>query len=175
MKVQAIIPIVIFILLVALFGIGLTKDPRLIPSPLIGQPFPEFDLPFLKNLESNIQKSDITGEYMLINVWASWCSACAEEHPLIMELAKRNVIKLVGLNYKDESIAALKWLKNRGDPYVATLVDYDGELGMNLGVYGVPETFLIDPKGNIIYKHVGPLNSEVIENNLLALAKSGRQ
>jgi len=171
MKAQSIIPIAVFILLVTLFGIGLTKDPRLIPSPLIGKPLPEFELSLLHHPESMVKKHDLIGEYMLLNVWASWCVACAEEHSLIIDLAKQKVIKIVGINYKDESADALKWLEEKGDPYASTLVDYDGTLGMDLGVYGVPETFLIDPKGEVLYKHVGPLTLEVIENNLLTLTR----
>ena len=171
MKAQSIIPIAVFILLVTLFGIGLTKDPRLIPSPLIGKPLPEFELSLLYHPEGMVKKHDLIGEYMLLNVWASWCVACAEEHSLIIDLAKQKVIKIVGINYKDESADALKWLEEKGDPYASTLVDYDGTLGMDLGVYGVPETFLIDPKGEVLYKHVGPLTLEVIENNLLTLTR----
>ena len=171
MKAQPIIPIAIFILLVALFGIGLTKDPRLIPSPLIGKPLPEFELSLLHHPEDIVKKHDLIGEYMLLNVWASWCVACAEEHSLIIDLAKQKTIKIVGINYKDKSSDALRWLEEKGDPYDSTLVDFDGELGMDLGVYGVPETFLIDPKGQVLYKHVGPLTLEVIENNLLTLTR----
>lgn len=171
MKAQSIIPIAVFILLVTLFGIGLTKDPRLIPSPLIGKPLPEFELSLLHHPEGMVKKQDVIGEYMLLNVWASWCVACAEEHSLIIDLAKQKVIKIVGINYKDESADALRWLEEKGDPYASTLVDYDGTLGMDLGVYGVPETFLIDPKGEVLYKHVGPLTLEVIENNLLTLTR----
>jgi cytochrome c biogenesis protein CcmG/thiol:disulfide interchange protein DsbE len=174
MKAQSIIPIAVFILLVTLFGIGLTKDPRLIPSPLIGKPLPEFELSLLHHPEGMVKKHDLIGEYMLLNVWASWCVACAEEHSLIIDLAKQKVIKIVGINYKDESADALKWLEEKGDPYASTLVDHDGTLGMDLGVYGVPETFLIDPKGEVLYKHVGPLTLEVIENNLLTLTRPGQ-
>jgi cytochrome c biogenesis protein CcmG/thiol:disulfide interchange protein DsbE len=171
MKAQPIIPIVVFILLVSLFGIGLTKDPSLIPSPLIGKPLPEFELSLLHHPEDMVEKHDLIGEYMLLNVWASWCVACAEEHSLIIDLAKQKTIKIVGINYKDKSADALRWLEEKGDPYDSTLVDFDGELGMDLGVYGVPETFLIDPRGEVLYKHVGPLTLEVIENNLLTLAR----
>ncbi len=160
-------PLALFAVLVVLLGIGLTRDPRLVPSPLIGKAAPAFELPTVADPARRLRGTDLRGRPYLLNVWASWCVACRAEHPLLLALAKRDVVELVGLNYKDERGAASAWLGRHGNPYRVSLYDAEGRLGLDLGVYGVPETFLIDGAGVVRYKHVGPLDEAVIADELL--------
>jgi cytochrome c biogenesis protein CcmG, thiol:disulfide interchange protein DsbE len=166
-----LLPLGIFALLVIVLGIGLTLDPKLVPSPLIGKAAPDFALSELDDEQRVVSKSDLLGKPLLLNVWASWCIECRNEHPLLVDLAAQNIVAVVGLNYKDERQVARDWLKQRGNPYVLTLFDPDGKLGLDLGVYGVPESFLIDGAGIIRYKHIGPLNNEVVTRDLLPMIK----
>ncbi len=163
------VPLLLFVSLVVFLAIGLQRDPRLVPSPLIGKPAPQFSLGTLATPASAIKRDDLLGRAVLLNVWASWCAACREEHPLLLELGRSGSVKLVGLNYHDELDAGRQWLRERGDPYHFTLFDPQGKLGLDLGVYGVPETFVIDAAGVIRYKHVGPLTREVLTRQLLPL------
>ena len=153
-------------------GIGLNRDPRLVPSPLIGKPAPQFALGTLATPDIVMQREDLLGHALLLNVWASWCAACREEHALLLELARGGKFNLIGLNYHDDLNAGRQWLSERGDPYRYTLFDPQGKLGLDLGVYGVPETFLIDAAGVVRYKHVGPLTREVLAQQLLPLLAS---
>ncbi|MDR0673428.1 MAG: DsbE family thiol:disulfide interchange protein [Zoogloeaceae bacterium] len=177
---------VAFTLLVVLLAIGLTRDPREIPSPLIDKPAPEFTLPRLDN-EQPFAPEDMAGHAWLLNVWASWCASCREEHPLLVDLARQNLLPIVGLNYKevrgDLSLDAAKltpeaekreaaaranlWLAARGDPYTLSVLDLDGKVGIDYGVYGVPETYLIDKDGIIRFKHIGPITPKVLKDKLL--------
>lgn len=157
------IPIGVFIALIALLTIGFGIDPRKIPSPLIDQPLPAFELPDLDNMAKMITARDMNGKPRLLNVWASWCVACRVEHPLLLELARSGRVDIVGLNYKDERADALAWLDRHGDPYEKTVFDHEGRLGLDLGVYGVPETFVIDRDGIIRYKLVGPVTQELFD------------
>jgi len=167
-------PLALFAVLVVLLGIGLTRDPRLVPSPLIGKAAPAFELPTVADPARRLSGADLRGRPYLLNVWASWCVACRAEHPLLLALAERDVVELVGLNYKDERGAASAWLGRHGNPYRVSLYDAEGRLGLDLGVYGVPETFLIDGAGVVRYKHVGPLDEAVIADELLpAIAELG--
>lgn len=155
----------------ALLGQGMGRDPRQLPSVLIGQPWPAFELPGLAPPHEPLNVHRLAGRVRVVNVWASWCTACREEHPALMGLQARLVAQgradqLWGLNYKDTPQGALGWLHQQGDPYVDSIVDQTGRLGMDLGVYGVPETFVIDAQGIIRYKHVGPLTPEIIEREL---------
>ena len=168
------IPLTLFVLLVILLSVGLTLDPRHIPSPLIDKPAPEFALQSLAAAERLLSNADFTGRVVLLNVWASWCAACRTEHPLLVDLGRQGVLELIGLNYKDERSAAREWLRERGDPYAVSLFDPAGSLGLDLGVYGVPETFVIDAAGIIRYKHVGPLTSEVLQRQIMPLVESLR-
>jgi cytochrome c biogenesis protein CcmG, thiol:disulfide interchange protein DsbE len=161
------IPFALFAVVVAFLAVGLQRDPRLIPSPLIGKPLPTFELPKLSAPAQRVTAADLVGQVYLINVWASWCVACREEHPLLVELARQQQVPLIGMNYKDERPAARAWLERHGNPYRFSLFDAAGNLGIDLGVYGVPETFLIDARGVIRYKHVGPLSQEIIEKEFL--------
>jgi cytochrome c biogenesis protein CcmG/thiol:disulfide interchange protein DsbE len=166
------VPLLLFATLVAFLGVGLNRDPRLVPSPLIGKPAPEFSLGTLATPDTPMKRADLLGRPFLLNVWASWCTQCREEHPLLLEISRAGQIPLIGLNYHDELDAGRQWLTERGDPYRLTLFDPQGKLGLDLGVYGVPETFLIDASGVIRYKHIGPLTSEVLTQELQPLLAS---
>ncbi|MCW9023131.1 MAG: DsbE family thiol:disulfide interchange protein [Gammaproteobacteria bacterium] len=165
-----LIPLAIFIVLAIFLGIGLTLDPKHVPSPLIDKPAPAFQLPRLYEPEATISSNDFKGQVSIFNVWASWCGACRAEHPFLMKLAREKTINIYGLNYKDKSDDAKRWLvQYGGNPYKAIAYDENGRAGMDWGVYGVPETFLIDKKGMVRYKHVGPLDPGVWTNNILPL------
>ncbi len=162
-----LIPIGIFALLGLLLAYGLKLDPKRIPSPLIGKPVPAFSLPTVKDPARVVSSDELLGRVYLLNVWASWCVACRQEHPILMGLSRRKIVPLIGLNYKDKRKDALKWLADLGDPYEMNLSDLDGRVGIELGVYGVPETFLIDQNGIIRYKHIGPISMEDLDKTLL--------
>ncbi len=166
-----LLPLAGFALLAVLLGIGLTLDPREVPSPLIDKPAPDFTLPQLHDAEQTIGTADMRGEVWLLNVWASWCVACRQEHPYLVELGKRDLLPMVGLNYKDKRNDALGWLRNFENPYNVSASDLDGRVGIDWGVYGVPETFIIDKRGTIRMKHIGPLTPKVIEQELLPLVE----
>lgn len=160
-----------FIAVGALLAIGLQYDPRRIPSPLIGKPIPEFTLPPVKGRTLALSSADLTGEVSLVNVFASWCVACRDEHPLLMRLHADKVVPIHGLNYKDAPDDATRWLDSLGDPYTRTGADIDGRVAIEWGVYGVPETFVVDKQGTIRFKHIGPLTPEVLEKKLTPLLK----
>ena len=163
------IPLGVFIILVALLAIGLRLDPRYIPSPLIDKPLPHFELPDLASPEMLVTAADVTGKPRLFNVWASWCVACRVEHPLLIDLAKSGKASIVGLNYKDTRDDAVAWLARFGDPYERNVFDHVGRLGLDLGVYGVPETFVIDTQGVIRYKHVGPITADALQSVIMPM------
>ena len=165
-------PLGIFILLVGFLAMGLTLKPREVPSPLVGKPAPAFDLPVLQQPDKRFAPGEMRGKVWLLNVWASWCVSCREEHPVLVELAKRGVMPILGLNYKDKGDEATAWLKRFGDPYQLSVVDADGRIGIDYGVYGVPETYLIDAEGVIRYKQIGPLTMAIVEQKVLPLAKA---
>ena len=166
---RVVITAVIFAGLVALLGYGLTLNPREVPSPLIGKPAPEFELPQLYEAQKTFSKREMAGKVWLLNVWASWCVACREEHPELLALSKSGEVPLYGLNYKDERKDGIPFLKQAGDPYVLSIYDVEGRLGIDYGVYGVPETFLIDKHGIIRYKQIGPLTSEALKGKILPM------
>ncbi|MCY4147779.1 MAG: DsbE family thiol:disulfide interchange protein [Gammaproteobacteria bacterium] len=168
MRYKGIWPFVIFCGLAVLLYISLGKNPEHIPSPLIGKPAPKFTLPDLENRNS-LSKQDMQGSIWLLNVWASWCVACVQEHPLLNDLSNSGVVQIVGLNYKDVQADAVDWLDKHGNPYSFIAVDATGDVGIDYGVYGVPETFLIDRDGYIQYKHIGPLTPEIISQQILPL------
>ena len=172
-------PLGIFLLIVGFLAAGLRLDPREVPSPLVGKPAPAFDLPVLQQPEKRFDSaarrfapSNMRGKVWLLNVWASWCVSCRDEHPVLVELSKRGVIPVLGLNYKDKSDEAAAWLKQFGNPYELSAMDADGRIGIDYGVYGVPETYLIDAEGVIRYKQIGPLTMAILEQKLLPLAMS---
>ncbi len=166
-----LLPLGLFIGLVILLAVGLQLNPREVPSPFIGKPAPEFTLPRLHRPESTVSPADFRGQVWLLNVWASWCVSCRAEHPVLNRLAKRKEVILVGLNYKDLRNDALQWLAERGDPYTVTAVDADGKVGIDWGVYGVPETFVIDKRGIIRLKHTGPVTDAVLRDEILPLIR----
>ncbi|MHB1201060.1 MAG: DsbE family thiol:disulfide interchange protein [Polaromonas sp.] len=169
------VPLAVALVIGVFFAIGLTLDPRLVPSPLIGKPVPEFSLPPVKGRTLGLSSADLKGEVSLVNVFASWCVACRAEHPLFMELKKQGVVPIYGLNYKDQPEDAKKWLDELGDPYTRTGADINGRVSIDWGVYGVPETFVIDRQGRIAYKQIGQLTPEVLEKTILPLIMKLRQ
>lgn len=167
--VRYLVPLGIFIALAVFLAVGLRLDPKLVPSPLVGKPAPKFELTELRDPESTISQEDLKGKVSLLNVWATWCVSCRAEHPILMEMADQELVEIYGLNYKDSRLDAQRWLQRYGDPYVANAFDPEGQVGIEWGVYGTPETFLIDQAGIIRYKHVGPISSEVLEQKLLPM------
>jgi len=166
-----ILPLVLFAVLVGFLWHGLSLNPREVPSPLIGKPAPEFELTRLDQPAKAISEKDLRGQVWLLNVWASWCVSCMEEHPVLVQFASQNVVPIYGLNYKDQHDQALALLKQLGDPYVASAVDADGRVGIDYGVYGVPETYVIDQAGVIRLKHIGPVTPETVEKKIAPLLK----
>ena len=165
------LPLGIFIVLVAFLAVGLNLNPREVPSPLVGKPAPAFALPQLHKPEASFAPKDMQGKVWLLNVWASWCVSCRQEHPILVELAKSGLVPIYGLNYKDPREDALKWLKQFGDPYTLSIVDAEGRVGIDYGVYGVPETYVIDKAGVIRYKQIGPVTQDALEKTILPLVK----
>ncbi len=166
-----LLPLGLFVGLVVLLGVGLKLDPREVPSPLIDKPAPAFSLPRLHQPAQTVGPADFKGRVWLLNVWASWCVSCRAEHPVLNQLARTGAVPLLGLNYKDQREDALQWLRERGDPYTVNAFDADGRVGIDWGVYGVPETFLIDKRGMIRYKHTGPLTPKVVQDEILPLVR----
>ena len=165
-------PLAIFIVLVGFLAVGLRLNPREVPSPLIGKQVPAFRLAQLQASDKFISAEDMRGKVWLLNVWASWCVSCRQEHPVLIDLNQQKKITIIGLNYKDERAAAMTWLNQHGgDPYLVSAVDADGRVGIDFGVYGVPETFLIDKNGVIRYKHIGPVTAEALKTKILPLAE----
>jgi len=166
-----LLPFGIFAALVAFLYVGLGLNPREVPSPLIGKPAPEFALPGLQEADKVIQPKDMRGKVWLLNVWASWCGACREEHPILVELASKGAVPIYGLDYKDNRLDALLWLRKLGNPYQETAFDAEGRVGIDYGVYGVPETYVIDKSGVIRYKQIGPVTQELLASKILPLVK----
>jgi len=166
-----LIPLAIFFVLVLLLAVGLRLNPREVPSPLIDKPAPAFTLPRLDDPQQRFSQRDMLGKVWMLNVWASWCVSCREEHPVLVGLSKRNVVPIYGLNYKDERKDALAWLGQLGNPYTVSIMDADGRIGIDYGVYGVPETYVIDKQGVIRYKQIGPVTPEILDAKILPLVK----
>jgi cytochrome c biogenesis protein CcmG/thiol:disulfide interchange protein DsbE len=162
-----LIPLAVFFVLLIFLAIGLTLNPRDVPSPLKDKPAPAFTLPQLAAADKGFSPADMKGKVWLFNVWASWCVSCRQEHPLLVSLAKEGSVPIVGLNYKDKTPDAKSWLAKYGDPYVISAVDLDGRVGIDYGVYGVPETYVIDKAGMIRMKHTGPITPESLKNQIL--------
>ncbi|WP_341677472.1 DsbE family thiol:disulfide interchange protein [Niveibacterium sp. SC-1] len=166
-----LIPLALFVVLLGFLAVGLRRDPHEIPSPLVGKPAPGFSLPRLEAPEQHFAPADLKGKVWLLNVWASWCVSCRDEHPVLVEFAGRNLVPVVGLDYKDNPTDAQAWLARFGNPYGMVAVDAEGRIGIDYGVYGVPETYVIDKQGVIAHKHIGPLTAEVIEQEILPLIR----
>jgi cytochrome c biogenesis protein CcmG, thiol:disulfide interchange protein DsbE len=163
------LPLTIFGVLCIFLLIGLRLNPKEVPSPFIGKPAPSFTLPVLNQANTSFSPDQLRGKIWLLNVWASWCVSCREEHPLLVDLATQNIVPIVGLNYKDQDTPATEWLSKMGNPYQLSAVDAKGKVGIDYGVYGVPETFVIGPDGLIIHKFIGPLTQTSIQNELIPL------
>ena len=161
----------VFGALVVLLAVGLTLNPREVPSPLIGKAAPPFSLPLLQQPEKSFASKEMLGKVWILNVWASWCGPCIEEHPIITLAAKTLPAPVVGLNYKDSRSDALPWLKRHGDPFFLTVFDATGRIGIDYGVYGVPETYVIDKKGIIRYKRIGPMTPEILDKKVAPLVQ----
>ena len=168
------LPIAAFVILLALLAFGLTNDPRDIPSPLVGKPVPEFTLPKLYDSEKTTSPAEMKGEVWMLNVFASWCVSCKAEHAVVSQFVKDSGLKVMGLNYKDESPDAKAWLAEHGNPYAMIAVDLDGRVGIDWGVYGVPESYLIDKKGVIRHKFTGPITPQIVEETLKPMLKQLR-
>ena len=171
LRARFLIPLAVFAVVVGILGVGLTLDPREVPSPLINKPAPAFNLPQLEQPDKTISQKDMLGKVWMLNVWASWCVSCREEHSTILELARSGVVPVLGLNYKDERADGLAWLARLGNPYRISAYDRDGRIGIDYGVYGVPETYVIDKAGVIRYKRIGAVTPEVVRDKILPLVK----
>lgn len=169
-----LVPAVLFLGLALTFVIGLGRDLNELPSPLIGKSVPEFSLPPVKGRTLGLTTDDLKGEVSLVNVFASWCVACREEHPVLMSLRAQGTMPIHGLNYKDRPDDAARWLDRLGDPYTRTGADLAGQIGIDWGVYGVPETFVVDSRGRIAFKQVGPITPKIVETVILPLVSTLR-
>ena len=170
-----LIPVTAFAGVAIVFAIGLNRDPSVVPSALIGKPVPSFALPPVKGRTLGLTTADMKGDVSLVNVFASWCVECRAEHPLFMRLARERTVPLHGLNYKDKPDDAVRWLDTMGDPYDRTGADLDGRVAIDFGVYGVPETFVIDREGRIAFKQIGPITPKVLDETILPLVERLRQ
>jgi cytochrome c biogenesis protein CcmG, thiol:disulfide interchange protein DsbE len=170
-----LLPLALFVILVFFLAAGLKLNPREVPSPLVGRTAPPFELPVLAQPDKRFAPADMRGKVWLLNVWASWCETCRDEHPLLVDLSRRNLMPILGLNYKDKPDEAQRWLKQFGNPYQLSAMDAEGRIGIDYGVYGVPETYLIDADGVIRFKQIGALTPAIVEQKLLPLAASLRK
>ena len=168
------LPLGIFLVLAVFLAVGLGLNPREVPSPLIDKAAPAFRLPQLQEPARMLGTDDLKGQVWILNVWASWCVACLEEHPILVEFSKQNVLPIYGLNYKDKREDALAWLGKHGNPYTLSIQDPDGRVGIDYGVYGVPETYVIDGKGVIRYKRIGPVTKQILREKILPLVRQLR-
>jgi cytochrome c biogenesis protein CcmG/thiol:disulfide interchange protein DsbE len=169
MKIKHLIPLAIFLVIAVFLGVGLTRDPRKLPSTFIDKPAPQFTLKQVQALDKTFSPQDMKGQVWMLNVWASWCTACRVEHPLLVEIGRSGVVPLIGLDYKDQPEDAVKMLQQQGNPYALSALDLDGRVGIDFGVYGVPETFIIDKNGVIRHKQIGPITPESLQNEILPL------
>ena len=168
---KGLLPLLLFGVLVAFLAVGLTLKPREVPSPLIDKPLPAFELPRLATPAQTFRPEELRGKVWLLNVWASWCVACRVEHPVLIDLARSGTVLMYGLNYKDQRDNAIEWLARHGNPYLESISDAEGLVGIDLGVYGVPETFVIDGSGVIRYKHIGPVTEQALQETILPLMR----
>ncbi|WP_455204641.1 DsbE family thiol:disulfide interchange protein [Kaarinaea lacus] len=164
-----LIPLIIFIVLAGFLYRGLSLKPREVPSPFINKPAPDFRLQNLHNMSEQFSNQDMKGKVWLLNVWASWCVACRQEHPLLVQMARKGEVPIYGLNYKDAPSQARQWLKQHGNPYELSVVDYEGNVGIDYGVYGVPETFVIDKRGVIRHKVIGPISTTILRECVMPM------
>lgn len=170
-----LLPTAAFVLLAGALSIGLTRDPRLLPSTLLDKPVPEFALPPVEGRTLGLATADLTGEVSLVNVWASWCVPCRQENPLLMRLQREGTVPIHGINYKDQPGEAARWLDTYGDPFTRNGADIDGRAGIEWGVYGVPETFVVSAEGRVVHKHIGLLTQKDLDKTILPLIARLRQ
>ena len=170
-QLKYLIPFVIFLMLIGFFLKGLNLDPREVPSPLINKPAPMFEQPLLNDTSKTCSSNSMLGQVWLLNVWASWCTACRDEHPLLMAMSQQIDVPLVGIDYKDTNPEALDVLSKLGNPYSAVATDVEGRVGIDYGVYGVPETYLIDKEGVIRYKQIGPITVAALQEKIIPMIK----
>jgi cytochrome c biogenesis protein CcmG/thiol:disulfide interchange protein DsbE len=181
MKLRFFLPAGIFAVLIAAFALMLQRsergeyDPKIIQSPLLGKPAPTFRLPRIEDPTQFVSSADFAGQEYLLNVWATWCVGCRQEHPVLLEIARQGLIPIVGLDTKDELVAAQRWLSALGNPYAATAWDEDGRAAIDWGVYGAPETFLVDAKGIVVYKYIGPLSMQAWEKEFMPRIAEARK
>ncbi|MBL8343391.1 MAG: DsbE family thiol:disulfide interchange protein [Rubrivivax sp.] len=166
-----LIPLALFVVLAGFLFVGLGLNPREVPSPLVNKPAPAFVLPRLDNPAVQVAAEQLKGQVWVLNVFASWCTPCLTEHPLVTQLARESGIKLIGLNYKDKTEDAKTWLARHGNPYATVIVDRDGRVGIDYGVYGVPETFVVDKEGVIRFKQIGPITPEALRDKIVPLVR----
>lgn len=171
---RSMVPLLLFLVMVVILGIGLTMNPNLVPSALIGKPIPQFQLPPVKGRELGLSSADLVGDVSMVNIFASWCTSCLVEHPIFMRMAANGTVPIYGINYKDDPDDAAGWLAKYGDPYTRIGADQDGRVGIDWGVYGVPETFVIDRQGMITYKHIGPVTEKDLDEIILPLIRKLR-
>jgi len=169
MKAKFLIPLLLFVVLVGFLAVGLNLDPHEVPSPLINKPAPAFEVPQLGQANKTFSPASMKGQVWILNVWASWCVACREEHPVLVEIAKSGLVPLIGLDYKDKREDALAMLEKQGNPYLLSAFDANGRVGIDYGVYGVPETYVIDRAGVIRLKHIGPITPEILKQKIYPL------
>jgi cytochrome c biogenesis protein CcmG/thiol:disulfide interchange protein DsbE len=169
MKAKFLIPLLLFVILVGFLAVGLNRDPHEVLSPLIGKQAPAFELPQLADPQKTFSSESMKGKPWILNVWASWCVACREEHPVLVELGKLQIAPIIGLDYKDKRDDAMAMLARQGNPYVLSAFDANGRVGIDYGVYGVPETYVIDKAGVIRFKHIGPITMELLSNKIIPL------
>jgi cytochrome c biogenesis protein CcmG/thiol:disulfide interchange protein DsbE len=172
---RLLVPLGLFAAIVLLLAVGLTLNPREVPSPLIGKPAPAFTLPLLHAPEKTFSPSAMAGKVWILNVWASWCPPCLIEHPIVTDLARSGLAPVIGLNYKDRREEAIAWLERHGDPFLLSAADATGRIAIDYGVYGVPETYVIDRRGVIRYKHIGPLTREIVKTKIEPLIRDLEQ
>ena len=180
LKLKFIVPLLLFTALGAFLFVGLYRDPRYVPSPLIGKPAPEFTLPSLQDANYPVSSKELLGQPWVLNVWGTWCGGCRQEHDTLLAIAAQRSVPIVGLNWKDDNVAAQQWLAQLGNPYAVVAEDREGRTAIDWGVYGAPETFLIGPDGIVLYKHIAPMtiedwNKEFLPRIQAARASKGNQ
>lgn len=166
-----ILPFVVFLIMAAFMYVGLGLNPHEVPSPLVGKAAPAFTLPQLHEPSKQFSPQDMKGKVWLFNVWASWCTACENEHPVFMELSRQNLVPIYGMDYKDKREDGEAWLRKHGNPYALVVSDAEGRVGIDYGVYGVPETYVIDKQGVIQYKQIGAVTPKILDEKILPLVK----
>jgi len=169
-----VVPLVLFVLLGVFLFVGLHRDPRYVPSPLIGKPAPEFSLPSLQDASYPVSSKELIGQPWVLNVWGTWCGGCRQEHETLLMIARQKSVPLIGLNWKDDNAAAQRWLRELGNPYSVVAEDHEGRTAIDWGVYGAPETFLIGPDGTVLYKHIAPMTMEVWTTEFLPRIEAAR-